>query len=58
MNMTMVDMINLLVNNGMAVGITAYFLYRDYKFNVTLNKTLGSLERLVEELSKGVKNEN
>lgn len=48
--MTIQDVINLLVNNGLSLGITAYFLYRDYKFNDSLIKTLSALEQSVDKL--------
>lgn len=36
----METLINLLVNNGVAVVIVAYFLFKDNKFNNELVKTL------------------
>ena len=36
----MSDIINMIVNNGVAVVIVAYFIYKDNKFNDTLVKSL------------------
>lgn len=37
------DLINMIVSNGVAVVIVAYFLYKDYKFN-------GQLVELMQEI--------
>lgn len=50
--------VNIIVNNGMAVGITAYFLYRDWKFNQQLQETLGSIKSLVSEMKGVIDTEN
>lgn len=47
--MSVNDFINLLVNNGMALGITAYFLYRDYKFNQQQIELLTTLKNFLNE---------
>lgn len=41
---------NLIVNNGAAVAVIAYFMYRDYKFMDELQKTLQSLVDTVDVL--------
>ena len=41
------DIVNLIVNNGLAVVVVAYFLYRDYKFQVNLNQTMQELKDIV-----------
>lgn len=50
------DLINMLVNNGVAVVIVAYFIYKDNKFNDTLVKSLTeittTLKSMNVELSK------
>lgn len=43
----MEDFINLIVNNGMAVVIMAYFLYKDYKFNDNIIEVLSELKELM-----------
>lgn len=53
------DLINLIVNNGIAVVVVAYFMYRDYKWNSELIKTMtqmqDSLQLLTNKVIKGVK---
>jgi hypothetical protein len=50
------DLINMIVNNGVAVVIVAYFIYKDNKFNDTLVKSLTeittTLKSMNVELSK------
>lgn len=50
------EMINMIVNNGVAVVIVAYFIYKDNKFNDTLVKSLTeittTLKTMQLELSK------
>lgn len=52
----MSDIINMMVNNGVAVVIVAYFIYKDNKFNDTLVKSLTeittTLKTMQLELSK------
>lgn len=52
----MSDIINMLVNNGVAVVIVAYFIYKDNKFNDMLVKSLTeittTLKTMQMELSK------
>ena len=52
------DIINLMVNNGIAVVVVAYFMIRDYKFNNELIKTMTQIQDNLNEISnklKGVK---
>lgn len=46
----MEEMINLLVNNGVAVTVVIYFMYRDWKFQETLQQTLTTLVDTVDAL--------
>lgn len=41
---------SLIVNNGAAVAVIAYFMYRDYRFMDELQKTLQSLVDTVDVL--------
>lgn len=47
----MENIINLIVNNGIAVVVVGYFLYTNYKFNEKLVETL---TRIDEKLERGV----
>ena len=48
--MEMTDIVNLAVNNGVAILVIAYFMYRDYKFMGTLQTTLTTLVATVDSL--------
>lgn len=58
----MENMINLLVNNGVAIVVVGYFLFTNYKFNENLIKTLTeitvTLKDIQDDLRKGENNEN
>lgn len=61
--MEMQDVANLILNNGAAVVLIAYFIYRDLKFMTSLNTTLTTLVDTVDTLkdailSVGTKNVN
>lgn len=48
------QIVQLLVNNGTAVAVIAYFMYRDYKFMGTLQDTLTTLVNTVDVLKDAV----
>ena len=52
------DIVNLLVNNGVAVVIVAYFLYKDNKFNNELVKSLTELVGTIKEMRDDIKEIN
>lgn len=47
--MAIKDITELFVNNGVAIAVIIYFMFRDYKFMTALTKTL-------QELTDAVKN--
>lgn len=56
--MEMNELVNLIVNNGAAVVIIVYFMYRDYHFMsqmqetlTTLVNTVGCLEKILDSKS-------
>lgn len=53
------DIVNLIVNNGIAVVVVAYFMIRDYKFNNELIKTMtqiqDNLQSITNKMKGGVK---
>lgn len=55
--MSFEDVVNILVNNGMSICITAYFLYRDYKFNEQQIVLLTSIREIVKQLQNKDNNE-
>ena len=46
------EIVTLFVNNGVAVGLLAYFVYRDNKFMNTLASSLTSLQMSIDSLKK------
>jgi hypothetical protein len=52
----MSDIIELMVNNGIAVVVVAYFLFRDYKFNQELVGTLAKISSHMETMSERMVN--
>lgn len=55
------DIVNLIVNNGIAVVVVAYFLYTNYKFNekliTTLTEITVTLKDIQDDLKRGDNNE-
>lgn len=51
------EIINLIVTNGMAVVIIAYFLFKDYKFNEQIIDVLGEMKEVLTELKTWHKSE-
>lgn len=49
------DLVNLIVNNGIAVVVVAYFMYRDYKFNNELIKTMTTIQDSLQALNNKIK---
>ena len=58
----MENVINLIVNNGVAIVVVGYFLFTNYKFNENLIKTLTeitvTLKDIQDDLREGRTNEN
>lgn len=48
------EIVNLFVNNSVAVAVIIYFMIRDYKFVSSLSKTLQELIDTVKNLSNTV----
>lgn len=44
------DIVNIIVNNGVAVGIIIYFMYRDNKFMSSLQTSLTTLLKSTESI--------
>ena len=51
----MSDIVNVIINNGVAVGIVIYFLYKDYKWSDKLLKTLTSIQVTLSDMWKEIK---
>ena len=50
--MTVEQIVNLVVNNGVSIGLLVYFVYRDNKFMNTLNTTLTTLKNTTESIKR------
>lgn len=48
------DIINLIVNNGTAVALLIYFIYKDNKFTENITKALTSIEESIEIIKESV----
>lgn len=46
------EFINVITNNGIAIAMLVYFVYRDNKFNQTLQTTLNNLDNKLNEVIK------
>ena len=44
------NIVQLFINNGTAIGVLIYFIFRDYKFNTQLNTTLAVLLTTVNSI--------
>ena len=50
--MSVEQIISLVTNNGVSIGLLLYFVYRDNKFMNTLNTTLTTLRNTTESIKK------
>lgn len=51
------DIIDIIVNNGVAVAVIIYFMIRDFKFQDTLTTTLQTLVDTVQALEDTIHKE-
>lgn len=50
----MEQIINAIINNGAAVGLLIYFVFRDYKYISNLTVAVNTLQLTVDELRKDI----
>lgn len=48
------DIVNLIINNGIAVVVVAYFLFRDYKYNEKNIETMTTIQNTLIDISKEI----
>lgn len=48
------EIINLIVNNGTAIALLVYFIYKDNKFTENITKALTSIEESLEIIKESV----
>ena len=51
MKMSIEQIISVVTNNGVSIGLLLYFVYRDNKFMNTLNTTLTTLRNTTESIN-------
>lgn len=51
------DLITMFVNNGVAVAVIIYFMFRDYKFITQLTKSIQELTDSVHDVTRNLKKE-
>lgn len=49
------DIIALIINNGSAVALLAYFIYKDNKFTETITTALTSINESLEIIKESIK---
>lgn len=49
--MTIQELCNLILNNGMSVILVAYFIFKDYKFNEQTLNVLGEIKEVLASLN-------
>lgn len=54
----METIVNLIVNNGVAVVVVGYFLYKDNKFNNKLVETLTEIVVTLKDITKDLERSN
>ena len=50
--MELKDLVSIFVNNGVAVAVIIYFMFRDMKFMQSLTSSIQELKDCVQELTK------
>lgn len=48
--MEMQDLVNMMLNSGIAVVVLAYALWKDYKFTNQMNESLTKLSTAIEDI--------
>ena len=49
------NIITMIINNGSAIALLAYFIYKDNKFTETITKALTSIEESLEIIKESLK---
>lgn len=48
------EIVNLMINNGTAIALLIYFIYKDNKFTENITKALTSIEESLEIIKDSV----
>lgn len=54
----MENIVNLMVNNGIAIVVVGYFLFTNYKFNENMIKTLTEITVTLKDIQEDINREN
>lgn len=50
----MENLITMIINNGSAIALLAYFIYKDNKFTENITKALTSIEESLEIIKESI----
>lgn len=53
----MTELVNMIVNNGIAVVVVGYFLYTNFKFNDKLTSTLTEITVTLKNIQEDLKDD-
>lgn len=48
------EMVNLMINNGTAIALLIYFIYKDNKFSENITKALTSIEESLKIIKDSI----
>lgn len=48
------ELVNIFVNNGVAIAVIVYFMFRDMKFMQSLTTSIQELKDCVKDLTKNI----
>lgn len=48
------EMVNLMINNGTAIALLIYFIYKDNKFSENITKALTSIEESLKIIKESI----
>jgi hypothetical protein len=52
--MTIAEIVDIIVSNGMSVAIIGYFLYKDFKFNATITSVLTEIKEVLAVMKESI----
>lgn len=50
--MALEELVNIIMNNGLAVVLVGYFIFKDYKFNQQILDVLGEVKEVLAALKE------
>ena len=50
--MSLDELVNIIMNNGLAVVLVGYFIFKDYKFNQQILDVLGEVKEVLAALKE------